>query len=47
MIQKIIGLKEDIKSEDASDALAVAYTHYNKMKFGNINLIEAGYAKET
>lgn len=47
MIQKIIGLKEEIKSDDASDALAVAYTHYNKVKFGNLNLIEAGYAKET
>ncbi len=47
MIQKIIGLKEEIKSEDASDALSVAYTHYNKIKFGNLNLLEAGYAKET
>ena len=34
-------------SEDASDALAVAYTHFNKIKFGNLNLVEEGYAKET
>lgn len=47
MIQKIIGLKEEIKSEDASDALSVAYTHFNKMKFGNLNLMDEGYAKET
>lgn len=47
MIQKIIGLKEPIKSEDASDALSVAYTFYNKVKFGNLDLIEEGYAKET
>lgn len=47
MIQKIIGLKEPITSEDASDALAVAYTHFNKIKFGNLNLVEEGYARET
>lgn len=47
MIQKIIGLKEAINSEDASDALSVAYTHFNKVKFGNLNLTEEGYAKET
>lgn len=47
MIQKIIGLKEAIVSEDASDALAVAYTHFNKVKFGNLNLVVEGYAKET
>ncbi len=47
MIQKIIGLKEPIQSEDASDALSVAYTHFNKVKFGNLNLMEEGYAKQT
>jgi crossover junction endodeoxyribonuclease RuvC len=47
MIQKIIGLKEPIKSEDAADALSVAYTHFNKMKFGNLNLMDEGYARET
>ncbi|MBI9032822.1 crossover junction endodeoxyribonuclease RuvC [bacterium] len=47
MIQKIIGLTAPIESEDASDALSVAYTHFNKMKFGKFNLVEEGYAKET
>lgn len=47
MIQKIIGLKEPIQSEDASDALSVAYTHFNKIKFGNLDLVNEGYAKET
>lgn len=47
LIQKIIGLKEMNPSEDASDALAVAYTHFNKIKFGSFNLLEEGYAKET
>lgn len=47
MIQKIIGLSEAIESEDASDALSVAYTHFNKIKFGNFNLVDEGYAKET
>lgn len=47
MIQKIIGLKEPITSEDASDALSVAYAHFNKVKFGNLNLLDEGYARET
>lgn len=47
LIQKIIGLKKMNPSEDASDALAVAYTHFNKIKFGSFNLLEEGYAKET
>ncbi len=47
MIQKLVGLKEEIKSEDASDALAIAYTQYNRVKFQAMTRLGIENAKET
>lgn len=47
MIQHVIGLKSMIDSEDASDALAIAFTHFNKLKFNSKLSMEITNAKQT
>ncbi|OQY38160.1 MAG: crossover junction endodeoxyribonuclease RuvC [Candidatus Cloacimonetes bacterium 4572_65] len=47
MIQRLVGMKNMVDSEDASDALAVAFTHFNRMRFSKLDILDEGYAKKT